>query len=299
MRSIGSVLVALVLFGTGRGPESAEAQVQVRFGDSTRANYSELHEALIEGTPAADTVLAILGTRTPRPLWVRFRQALAGSRSWNDGLLALTRIAELRDRASADSAGRLRRSIESGKLTTPAGSDATDLLPFMHAIVLERSRTIRKDQALLADLLPRVPGGQYDIADAWVFGRLRDGAADSVIARFLATDDQALRIRYLTLLSFTLDSSAVPFLARVYAAPDSFNIPPRAAIRASDGLLWVGTRGSLEALRDARSKARARGIYADPKLAHADLDFLASDSSAVISRTGHWLDDWIARLPAR
>jgi hypothetical protein len=242
-------------------------------------------------------VLAILHARTAPRLWARFRQALADRRPWNDGLLALTRIAELRDRASADSATRLRRRISAGKLKVPAGSDASDLLPALHAIELERSRATRSDATVLADLLARVPGGQYDLGDAWVFGRLRGGAADTLVARFLAANDQALRIRYLTLLSFTLDTSAVPFLARVYAAPDSFNIPPRAAIRASDGLLWIGTRGSLEALREARAKARARGIYADPKLSHADLDFLASDSSAVISRTGRWLDDWITRLP--
>jgi hypothetical protein len=30
-------------------------------------------------------------------------------------------------------------------------------------------------------------------------------------------------------------------------------------IRASDALLWIGTRGSLQALLDARETARTRG----------------------------------------
>ena len=88
----------------------------------------------------------------------------------------------------------------------------------------------------------------------------------------------------------------MPLLARVYAAPDSFGLPKRYAIRASDGLLWIGTRESLQALLDARATARARGVYDDPKLRHADLDFLGSDSSSVISRTGKWLTAWVAEL---
>jgi hypothetical protein len=34
-------------------------------------------------------------------------------------------------------------------------------------------------------------------------------------------------------------------LARVLCRPDSFGIPKRYAIRASDGLLWIGTRDAL------------------------------------------------------
>jgi len=85
-------------------------------------------------------------------------------------------------------------------------------------------------------------------------------------------------------------------LARVYAAPDSFGVPKRYAIRASDGLLWIGTREALAALRDARSRARASGIYADSSLARGGYDFLANDSSSVISRTGKWLTVWIREL---
>ena len=273
------------------------AQVQVRFGDSTRANYSELHEALREGTPEADSVVKIRSAGSTKPLWIAFHRARTGTAPWNHGLLALTRIAELRDAASVDSAAKIRKRIEAGRFKGPPGIDPGDLLPALHAIELERSRAVKSDAAILQDLLARVPSGAYDLGDAWVFGRLRDGAADTVVRRFLETGDQGLRIRYLTLLSFSTDSYLIRFLARVYVAPDSFGLPPRIAIRASDGLLWIGSRRSLQALLDARAAARARGIYADPKLNHADLDFLGSDSSAVISRTGRWLDDWIARLP--
>jgi hypothetical protein len=82
----------------------------------------------------------------------------------------------------------------------------------------------------------------------------------------------------------------------VYAAPDSFGLPKRYAIRASDGLLWIGTRESLQALLDARARARERGVYQDPALRHADLDFLGNDSSAVVSRTGRWLSEWVKDL---
>jgi hypothetical protein len=290
-------LVSLVLgAGLVLGARSVMAQVQVRFGDSTRTNYSELHEALRPGTPAADTVLAIQGTTRTRMLWPRLQQAVSGARPWSDGLLALTRIAELRDPSSADSARNWRARIARGTLKVAPGEEASDLLPGFHAIDLELARAKQGDAALLAGLLPRIPGGDYDLGDAWVFGRLGAGAADTVEARFLATDAQDLRIRYLTLLSFSPDTSLVPFFARVYVAPDSFGLPKRIGVRASDGLIWIGTRSAVQALLDARDAARARGTYADPHLGHADLDFLASDSSSVISRTGRWLTEWLQVL---
>jgi len=39
-------------------------------------------------------------------------------------------------------------------------------------------------------------------------------------------------------------------------------------------------------------------VYDDPALSRGGYDFLANDSSLVISRTGKWLDEWIAELPA-
>jgi hypothetical protein len=103
----------------------------------------------------------------------------------------------------------------------------------------------------------------------------------------------------LTLLSYFTDPALIPLLTRVYVAPDSFGIPKRYAIRASDGLLWIGTRASLRALLDARAEARRRGVYADSSLARGGYDFLANDSSSVLSRTGKWLTAWIEQLPSR
>jgi hypothetical protein len=157
---------------------------------------------------------------------------------------------------------------------------------------------VQGDSAVLADILSRIPTRNYDHGDAWVLGRLGAGAADSVAARFRAGDSEEFRVRYLTLLSYFTDPKLIPLLTSVYVAPDSFRIPKRYAIRASDGLLWIGTRKSLQALLDAREKARGRGIYADSSLARGGYDFLANDSSAVISRTGRWLTKWIEELPA-
>ena len=85
-------------------------------------------------------------------------------------------------------------------------------------------------------------------------------------------------------------------MSRVYVFPDSFDIPLRLGIRASDALLWIGTRESLQALLDAREKARERGTYADHSLDRGGYDFLANDSSSVISRTGKWLTAWVQQL---
>jgi hypothetical protein len=282
-------------------PVAAAAQVQVRLGVPGRATYSELHEALREGTPAADSVRAILGSKAPGRLWRRMGAAIEGTGDWNSGLLALTRLAELRNPAYADSAARLQRRLK-GSDSTPfpgnPGLKAEDLQPSLQAIVLERRRAIEGDSAVLADILSRIPARNYDHGDAWVLGRLGAGAVDSVASRFRTADSEEFRVRYLTLLSYFTDPKLIPLLTRVYVAPDSFEIPKRYAIRASDGLLWIGTPASLKALLHARRAARRRGVYADSSLARGGYDFLANDSSAVISRTGKWLTKWIGELPA-
>jgi hypothetical protein len=293
-------LGAVMLLGAlGLKAETATAQVQVRVGEPGRATYSELHEALQVGSPAADSARRILRSTLPARLWRLMRAAANGTGDWNAGLMALTRLAELRSRAYADSAARLQRRLESAESPPFPGNPglkAEDLEPSLNAIILERRRATRGDAAVLADILSRIPTKRYDHGDAWVLGRLGAGAADSVAARFRTAGSEEFRVRYLTLLSYFTDPGLIPLLSRVYVAPDSFGIPKRYAIRASDGLLWIGTRESLQALLDARAKARRRGIYDDPSLRHADLDFLGSDSSAAISRTGRWLAGWVAEL---
>ncbi len=253
LRSTSAALATLSL-----ATSPTVAQVQIRVGDPTRTTYSELHEALRPGTAAADSVLGILGASGSRTLWPLVQRAVAGQGDWNSGLLALNRIAELREPASQDSARRWRERMESGALSAPPGFDLRDLLPGLHAVDLELERGRTSDLAVVAELLPRIPGGAYDLGDAWVFGRLGGGAADSVAQRLLQATDPRLRIRYLTLLSFSSDTGLIPLLARIYVAPDSFNLPPRIGTRASDGLLWIGTRASVIALLDARARGRRR-----------------------------------------
>jgi hypothetical protein len=291
----GGLLVLCLAASPPKCPPLA-AQVQIRLGDSTRVTYSEIHESLREGTPAADSAWRILTARSSRTLWPLVRQAVAGKVEWNTGLLALTRIAELREPASLDSVLRWRRRIERRELPAPPTIDLNDLLPGLRAVQLELQRKNRGDQALLQAFLPRVPSGDYDLGDAWIFGRLGEGAADTVARRFEETSARDLRIRYLTLLSFSRDTMLIPLLSRIFVAPDSFGLPLRIGSRASDGLLWIGTRRSVQALLDARAAARARGTYADPRLNHADLDFLGNDSSVAISRTGRWLTEWLEVL---
>lgn len=277
----------------------AHSQVQIRVGEPGRATYSELHEALREGTPAADSVLTVMRARAPGSLWRRMRRAVEGTGDWNPGLLALTRLAELRSRSYADSAARLQRRLETGESPPFPGNPglkAEDLEPSLQAILLERRRSLRGDQAVLADILSRIPTRRYNHGDAWVLGRLKAGAVDSVAARFQAADSEEFRVRYLTLLSYFTDPKLIPLLTKVYVAPDSFGVPKRYAIRASDGLLWIGTKEALAALLRARAQARARGTYADSSLTRGGYDFLANDSSAVISRTGKWLTTWIEEL---
>jgi hypothetical protein len=278
-------------------PAPSAAQVQIRLGDPSRTLYSELHDRLREGTQAADSVRGILAATSGKTLWPIARGMFNGKTDWNTGLLALTRIAELREPESLDTIAAWRKQIQSGAVRAPPTVEIGDLLPALRAIDLELARGQKGDLSILNDFLPRIHSGLYDLADAWIFGRLGDGAADSVATRFLQTNDQSLRIRYLTLLSFSRDTSLVPLLGRIFVAPDSFNLPLRIGMRASDGLIWIGTRRSVETLLEARAAARARGTYVDPRLNHADLDFLGSDSSAVVSRTGRWLTEWLGVLP--
>lgn len=295
------VLVGLICFGVS-GLPSATAQVQVRVGVPGRATYSELHEGLRAGSRAADSIRAIQRAKVPGPLWRRMRLTVEGKGDWNSALISLTRLAELRSPAYADSAAHLlKHLLSAGSVPFPndPGLKGEDLEPSLQAIVLERRRAVAGDSAVLVDILARIPSKNYNHGDAWVLGRLGAGAADSVAARFRAAGTEEFRVRYLTLLSYFTDRRLVPLLARVYAAPDSFGVPKRYAIRASDALLWIGTRESLTALEDARSRARAAGTYADSSLARGGYDFLANDSSAVISRTGKWLTAWIRELKPR
>lgn len=281
------------------GLRSAGAQVQVRVGVPGRATYSELHEGLRRGTRTADSITAILRAKAPGPLWRSMRRTVEGSGDWNTALISLTRLAELRSPAYADSAARLLRHLETaGSVPFPndPGLKAEDLEPSLQAIVLERRRAVESDSAVLVDILARIASKNYNHGDAWVLGRLGAGAADSVAGRFRAADTEEFRVRYLTLLSYFTDGKLIPLLARVYVKPDSFGVPKRYAIRASDGLLWIGSKESLTALRDARRQARVAGTYADSSLARGGYDFLANDSSAVISRTGKWLTNWIREL---
>jgi hypothetical protein len=296
VKPLGTALGVLLLVCSA---STAQAQVQVRVGDSSRATYSELHEALKAGTPRADSVETILQAKSPSQLWRMMRKALRGSGDWTQGLIALTRLAELRSRVYADSARRMRRRLARADFPPfpeNPGLKAEDVLPSLNAIVLERRRAVEGDSAVLADILRRIPRKDYDHGDAWVLGRLDAGAADSVARRFRSADTEEFRVRYLTLLSYFTDPKLIPLLKRVYVAPDSFGIPKRYAIRASDGLLWIGTAESLKGLLVARAEARRRRIYADSSLMRGGYDFLANDSSAVISRTGKWLTEWLKEL---
>jgi hypothetical protein len=289
-------LAALAVIGLVAPVSSGSAQVLIRVAEPGRATYSELHEGLQAGSPAADSVRSLLAEKDPRKLWRRMQAAVKGSAPWNDAPLALTRLAELRSPAYADSAARLAAGIEAGKVTAPPGQDPADLLAPLRAVQLERARAVRGDAAVLKELLALIPEGRYGVGDAWVLGRLGRAASDSIQARFLAAADVEPKVRYLTLLTFSDDTSAIPLLARVYATPDSFGVPPRFGSRASDALLWIGTGSSLQALLDARERARVAKSYADPSLSRGGYDFLANDSSAVISRTGKWLTEWLKEL---
>lgn len=296
VRRVSSRAVALPLALVLLSGPPAAAQVQIRLGDPSRADYSELHEGLRAGTSAADAVSRILGEPHASRLGQILQQALDDRRPWNDGLLALTRLAELRVPAWGDSARLMLTSIEDERLRVPPGRDRWDLVQPLRALLLELERASKSDNALRDEILGRVPAGEYGLAEAWVLGRLAPPAADSLRARFLAASDEQLKVRYLTLLSFSTDTANIPLLARVFAAPDSFGIPLRYGARASDGLLWIGTRGALAALQRAREVARTRGVYADSQLMRDGFDFLANDSAAVVARTGKWLDEWLLVL---
>ena len=229
-----SFAVALGLLVTS-GAGGLSAQVQLRLGVPGRATYSELHEALRPGTPSADTVRRIQRIRQPATLWRMGVAAVRGSGDRQSGMNAHTRLAELRSKAYADSARRLRHTIETAEenpFPENPGLKPEDVLPSLQAIVLERRRSVEGDSAVLADILPRLQAKQYDHGDAWVLGRLGAGAADSISARFRSAGTEEFRVRYLTLLSYFTDPSLIPLLSRVFAAPDSFGLPKRYAIRA-------------------------------------------------------------------
>ena len=61
------------------GAAPAEGQVLIRVGEPGRATYSEIHEGLRRGSPAADSVCAVLRERRPaRALAPNARRARGG-----------------------------------------------------------------------------------------------------------------------------------------------------------------------------------------------------------------------------
>lgn len=292
----GRMLGAVVALFVAVNATDLNAQAQVRLENGVRGTYSELHEGLRLGAASGDSVAAVLNESNTLTLWKRVRAVLADKAPWNDAVLVLTRIAQLPASSVADSATALVTQIEAGTLKVPPARDARDLLESLRTVELSARRAKLGDASLRDELLAKVTARRYGLADAYTLGTLGAGTADSVTARFLAAATEEDKVRYLTLLSFSTDSSLVPLLGRIFAAPDSFALQPRFGSRASDGLIWIGTRQAYKTLATARATARGRGIYDDPMLARGGYDFLANDSSAVISRTGRWIDEWLERL---
>jgi hypothetical protein len=105
-------------------------------------------------------VLRIQRLRSPAQLWRIARRAIRGTGDWRDGLLAFTRLAELRTKAYADSAARLRARIERSEVNPfpeNPGLKPDDVVPSLQAILLERRRAVQGDSAVLADILPGFP----------------------------------------------------------------------------------------------------------------------------------------------
>ena len=130
--------------------QPASGQVQVRLADSTRATYSELHDGLRMGSASADTVARIMALSNPATLWRKSGQALAGKVPWNEGLLALTRLAELQKPAYADSAEQLMHRIMDGSVQGPPGIDPGDLIEPLRAVVLQVDRIKLGDAGMRA-----------------------------------------------------------------------------------------------------------------------------------------------------
>ncbi len=101
MRVVACVGLGIRLVLTAAGVASAQVQV----GVPGRATYSERHVALQLGTPRADTVLQVQRVRSPERSWQMDRAAMRGGGDWQVGLIALTRLAELRTKAHAAGGG--------------------------------------------------------------------------------------------------------------------------------------------------------------------------------------------------
>ena len=143
-------------------------QVQLRLGTETRATYSDIHEQLRLGTPAADTVRRMLAETRPRRLWGIARRMLEGKVAWDTGILALTRLAELRWKPSHDSVLSWRKQIIQNDIPPPPATELRDVFPALRAVDLELQRAEHGDQWMLNDILARIPDAHYDQGVAWV-----------------------------------------------------------------------------------------------------------------------------------
>ena len=247
------------------GPGAGAAR-RARAGRSTRSCTRRSAPARRPPTPccrdpAAPEPGPALAIGAARPSRAAATGTAAWSRSpgWPSSATGPTRTARAASRA------RGSRRAEENPFPENPGLKPEDVVPSLQAIILERRRAVEGDSAVLADILGRlaVQAATTTATPGCSAGSARARRTRSS-ARFRSASSEEFKVRYLTLLSYFTDPQLIPLLARVYAAPDSFGLPKRYAIRASDGLLWIGTRESLQALLDARAAARARGVYADP-----------------------------------
>ena len=190
-------LAALALIGlVAPGASCGSAQVLIRVGEPGRATYSELHEGLSAGSPAADSVRSLLAEKDP-PASSGGGCRRRGQRltaPWNDAPLALTRLAELRiagiRRQRGPAGGRHRSGESAGPARTGPGRPA-GAAP--RRATGARPRRARRRGGV--EGIARVGSGRpdYGVGDAWVLGRLGRAASDSIQARFLAADDASSR----------------------------------------------------------------------------------------------------------
>ena len=272
----------------------AGADRRARAGDSTRS----CTRRSAPGSPAADSVLRVQRLRSPGAALAHRARGDGGHGRLEQRTRRAHAARRAADRTYADSAARLRRGSSAPKATRfprTRASRREDVAPSLQAIVLERRRAVKGDSAVLADILGPDPPSSTITATPGCWAGWAPAPRTRWSRDSCAADSEEFKVRYLTLLSYFTDPALIPFLARVYAAPDSVGLPKRYAIRASDGLLWIGTRESLQALLDARAQARARGVYDDPSLRHARSRFSGKRQLVGDQPDGEVADDWVER----
>jgi hypothetical protein len=275
-------------------PTSAWAQ-SARIGDPARVNYSTLLGVALD----APEVRQILTGADPQVLLPFVSAAATGTGPLSLGILAAERLVAVRAYDAAESLAVLERvSLE---VTTPSGDGATVLWPLRSAIeglkLAVALRNVSSPAAITVALDSIAFGSATSAAEVLFLRTLGKEAADSLRVRFLTAGSEAERAAYFVAMIRIPDEGFIPILSNILArGTGAYGSLGGAERTAARGLVVVGTRAAVIALRDALAEAESLHTYVAFETRYQRRSIPEFWRGQVVVLTGHTIEEWLELL---